>query len=103
MLRATEAMPAAVDRLYLVRDLFGRVRISVSDAVEDDESCQNMLKHFARNLHRELGPHAYNEAEAVLFVDEEMLEELGAVARPLDLFVSNEQTGHAGCTGSNVW
>ena len=94
VLRATEAMPAAIDRLYLVRDLFGRVRISVSDAVEDDESSQDVLKHFARNLHRELGPHGYDEEEAVLFVDEEMLEELGAVGRPLDLFVSSGQTGH---------
>lgn len=93
VLRATEAMPAAIDRLYLVRDLLGRVRIFVSDAVEDDESCQNALKHFARNLRRELGPHGYDEEEAVLFVDEEMLKELSEVARPLDLFVSTGKTG----------
>ncbi len=91
VLRATEAMPGAIDRLYLVRDLFGRVRISVSDAVEDDESCQDALKHFARNLHRELGPHGYSEEEAILFVDEEMLEEISETARPL---VSSGQTGH---------
>ncbi len=92
VLRATEeTMPDAIDRLYLVRDLFGRVRISVSDAVEDDESCQNALKHFARNLHRELGPHGYSEEEAVLFVDEEMLEEISEAARPL---VSSGQTEH---------
>ena len=91
VLRATEAMPGAIDRLYLVRDLLGRVRISVSDAVENDESCQNALKHFARNLHRELGPHGYSEEEAVLFVDEEMLEEISEAARPL---VSSGQTEH---------
>ena len=95
VLSTTETMPAAVDRLYLVRDLLGRVRISVSDTVEDDESCQDALKRFARNLQRELGPHGYNEEEAVLFVDEKMLDELSEVARPLELFISGGKTGHA--------
>ena len=93
VIRTTEAMPAAIDRLYLVRDLFGRVRISVSDAVENDASCQHSLKLFAANLQRELGPHGYNAEEAVLFVDEEMLEELSETARPLDLFASRGSAG----------
>ena len=92
VLRSTAAMPAAIDRLYLVRDLLGRVRIAVSDAVEEDKACQDVLKHFARNLHRALGPHGYDEEEAVLFVDEEMLEELSEVARLPDLFVSRGKT-----------
>ena len=95
VLRTPEMMSAALDRLYLVRDLLGRVRIAVSDAVEDDASCQDALKHLARNLQRELGPHGYNAEEAVLFADEEMLEDLSEVARPLKLFVSRGKTEHA--------
>ena len=83
VLRATAAMPDTIDRLYLVRDLFGRVRISVSEAIEADASCRDALKRFAKALKRELGPHGYDAEEAVLFVDEEMLEELKGVAQPL--------------------
>ena len=31
---------AAIECVYLVRDLFGRVRVSVSDAVEADQPSQ---------------------------------------------------------------
>ena len=90
---ATVAKPNAIDQLYLVRDLFGRVRIAVSDAVEADERCQETLNRLAEGLQQELGSHGYNREEAVLFVDEEMLTELNQIARPLESFVLREKTG----------
>ena len=38
-LNAEEPIPEAAGRVYLVRNLYGQVRVSVSDAVENDASC----------------------------------------------------------------
>ena len=71
-------------RLYLVRDLLGKVRISVSDAVEDDDSWRAALQRLAASMQSELGAHGYPAEDAVLFVDAGMLEDLDNVAREIN-------------------
>ena len=67
-------MPDAIDRLYLVRDLSGRVRLSVSDRLEADPACRDALQNLARALHGRLGAHGYAPDRAVLFVDDSLLK-----------------------------
>ena len=71
--------PAAVDRLYLVRDLSGRVRLSVSDRFEADPACRDALRRLACALHDRLGAHGYAPDSAVLFVDDSLLKALEPV------------------------
>ena len=73
-------MPDAVDRLYLVRDLSGRVRLSVSDRLEADPACRDALQRLAGTLHDRLGAHGYAPDRAVLFVDDSLLKTLAPVS-----------------------
>lgn len=75
--------PVMVERVYVVRDLLGRVRISVSDALEDDEASQAALQRLAVHLQAALGPHGYAAEDAVLFVDTAVLEDLDDEAREI--------------------
>ncbi len=72
----TESLPKGVLPLYLIRDLFGRVRLAVSDAVEADETCRAALQNLAGRLYRTLGAHGYPPDEAVLFPGSAMLQPL---------------------------
>ena len=76
-----EAIPEAIHSLYLVRDLRGRVRISVSDTVESDEVCRDALDALADRLFEVLGAHGYPPEEAVLFVSDTTLESLRDTAK----------------------
>ena len=74
--RASEALSEA-GGIYLVRDLLGKVHISVSEEMETSETCRVALQDLAHKLHETLGPHGYPlEEDAVLFVDSAMLEDL---------------------------
>ena len=61
--------------VYLVRNLYGKVRIAVSDEVRD-EARRNALSRLAVRLQEKLGAYAYPEETAVLFVDSERLKTL---------------------------
>ena len=82
VLRAAQA-PNGVLPLYLVRNLRGRVRISVSQALEADEACRAALRELASKLADALGPHGYPPDDAVLYVDEPMLAMLQDAAKPI--------------------
>ena len=69
-------IPDGIGRLYLVRDLSGRVRISASDRIEADRDSQDALQRLARFLHENLGAHGYEPTRAVLFVDDSLLKTL---------------------------
>ena len=69
-------IPGGIGRLYLVRDLSGRVRISASDRIETDPASRDALQHLARFLHDGLGAHGYAPERAVLFVDDSLLKTL---------------------------
>ena len=80
-------LPDDVAPLYLVRNLLGRVSVSVSDPVKSDPVKKNAgreaLQRLAHALRAELGPHGYSVEDAVLFVDPAMLDTLAAVRREL--------------------
>ena len=83
LLGAPGALPENLPDIYLVRDLFGKIRLSVSDAVALGHEAQNALQRLAANLHRALGVRAYAPEQALLFVDQALLDPLKQEAREL--------------------
>ena len=83
-LLTAEAVPETVRPLYLVRNLFGKVRISVSDAVEEDESCRDALQRLANGLGEVLGAHGHPPGNAVLFVEPALLADLDETAQKIE-------------------
>ncbi len=76
-------LPSRLPPFYLVRNLRGRVRISVSEAEENDAPRRAALRELAGKLADALGPHGYPADDAVLFVGEAMLAMLQEAARPM--------------------
>ena len=78
-----EAMPEGAYPLYLVRNLHGRVRVSVSADVEADEGCRAALSGLAERLATALGAHGYPADEGISFVDAAMLAALQETAKEM--------------------
>ena len=74
-------IPEQAIPLFLVRDLLGKVRVAVSEAVEEDESCRDALRHLSDSLQGALGARGYPAQDLVLFVDGAGLEELRGEGR----------------------
>ena len=70
--------------LYVIRDLMGKVRLTVSEAVETSEADRVTLGQLADRLHETLGTRSYGTEDVVLFVDSAMLEHLHATAQEID-------------------
>ena len=87
--RASEALAGAetpdVD-IYLVRNLFGKLRISVSDVVEENENHCAALERLAGKLTEALGSRGYPADDGVLYVSESLLDEVKGTARRLEGF-----------------
>ena len=87
--RVTEALagayiPESVDRLYVVRNLFGKVRISVSEKVGDDESCRAALQELACKIGAAAGKHGYGPDETgVLYLSDGMFGTLPDDSEPV--------------------
>ena len=79
-----ETAPDKACPLYLVRNLYGKVRVSVSDSVESDESCHYALQRLADKLSEALGAHGHPPGSGVLFVSPAMLKSLDDAAREID-------------------
>ena len=73
--------PRGIERVYVVRDLYGKVRIAVADPLEANEQYRSWLEDKARLLCERLGPHGYPPEDAVLFLDDELMGELHRDAR----------------------
>ena len=73
--RGAKALSEA-GRIYLVRDLLGKVHISVSEEMETSETVRTVLEPLARRLHETLGPHGFPAEDAVLFADAALLDDL---------------------------
>jgi len=69
--------------IFLVRDLLGRLRISVSEAMEEDEKCREALTRLADALSKSLGAHGYSNEQGTLFVGDALLETLRDTAQKL--------------------
>ena len=76
-----EEIPERARPVYLVRNLYGQVGVSASDAVEEDLSCRDALQRLADRLHDVLGPHGPSPKTGVLFVDQSLLASLDSTAR----------------------
>ena len=98
-----EAVPGKAGPLYLVRNLFGRVRISVSDAAHADESCREALRRLADRLCEALGAHGYPSKKGVLFVDQAMLDTLKGDAVKVESIESDVYWDDRLMTGSGWW
>ena len=82
ILRNTSGALAVAEPIYVVRDLRGKVRLSVA---EDEESADTYaaLQELAKKLQETLGPHGYPAEDAVLFVDAAVLKGLDMEAREI--------------------
>lgn len=74
---------AGIEPVFLVRDLLGKLRVSVSDAIEEDENCLGALAGLADALSKSLGAHGYSKEQGLLFVDDALLKTLRETAQEL--------------------
>ncbi len=97
-------VPECIDRIYLLRNLHGRVRITVSDVHQQDEACQDALRTLGRRLHDALGAHGHSSDHAVAFARPELLAAIADTARPVRprvFWVDRLLTGHGWWTVGN--
>ena len=72
--------------IYLIRNLFGKVRMSVPEKAEDDEACREALRRLAGKLSAALGTRGHPPDRSILFVSQALLETLGDTAQPIEGF-----------------
>ena len=72
--------------IYLIRNLFGKVRMSVPEKAEDDEACREALRRLAGKLSAALGTRGHPPDRSILFVSQALLEMLGDTAQPIEGF-----------------
>lgn len=89
--------------VYIVCDLMGRVRLTVSEAVETCKVGRVTLVELAGRLHEKLAARSYRVEDAVLFVDSAMLEALGAVAQEADARIPGVYWVDRLVTGGDWW
>ena len=75
------AIPERAGPVYLIRNLRGQVRVSVSEEVENDVSCREALDSLAAQLHDRLGAHGAPREGKVLFVAPALLDKAKETAR----------------------
>ena len=81
ILRHQEYRP--IDRIYVIRDLHGKIRLAVSDTLESDEGSRQWLTGKAKMLQEHLGAHSLRPEDAILFLDSELLAELHRDSREI--------------------
>ena len=89
--------PPEIPALYVVRDLLGKVRLSVSESVRQNSVTEEWLRLLARTLHENLGVRSYPQQESVLVVDQEVLDSLRHTAQeihPRVYWADRLVTGH---------
>ena len=69
-------LPGGVDRIFLIRDLLGILHIAVSDDLEEFEESQQNLQGLGKDLSAALGPRASSADSAIMFLNDEVLDEL---------------------------
>ena len=62
--------------LYVIRDLYGKVRLAVAEALERDENASRWLQGRAQMLCERLGNRSLPAPDATLFLDPELMAEL---------------------------
>ena len=69
--------PEDAPTLYVICDLYGKVRIVLSDEHRDDSKYHDLTKTITDQLHEALGPHAYPSKDSLLYVPLGMFNEPG--------------------------
>ncbi len=87
--RAAEAVdalppaPAGLSKIWLVRNLHGRLRICVGNECEADREIREFLRDAAVRLHEVLGVRSHEPEQGVLFVGDQLLDSLEQGGQPL--------------------
>lgn len=82
---AGQALPGGIGRLYIVRNVRGKVRLAVSHSVEDEASCASALRRLADKTTRAAGAYGVAEPErGVLYVHDETMQALEQGAQPIE-------------------
>ena len=74
---------SAVERIYVIRDLHGKVRLAVPETIEEDDRATQWLRTKAKLLQKRLGVRSYPPEDAILFLDAELLSELRQDSREM--------------------
>ena len=101
---APDSWPEGAPDLYVVRDLYGRIRIVLSedskDTVKKSKEYSSCLKGITNSLLKDLGPRAYPSKDSVLYAPSYLLAEPGHAIHEIDphtnvFFVERLVTGHS--------
>ena len=105
VLKGSQEEVHGLREVYLVRNLYGKMRIAVSDEVREDEARRNASIRLAVRLREKLGAYACPEETAVLFVDSERLKTLREDASKIESNVleSNIYWVDRVMTGGDWW
>ena len=76
-------LPAGVGDLHLVRNVYGRVYVAVSDEREPSAEARATLERLAGALAGRLGAHGNVSATPVLYVSRSLIDSLRGSLRPL--------------------
>lgn len=68
--------PASLERIYVIRDLYGKVRLAASEAHLSDEGARQWLNDQAKLLQQRLAARSFPPEDAVLFLDAGLMAEL---------------------------
>lgn len=74
---------SSIDHIYVIRDLHGKIRLAVPDALESDEKAGQWLTGEVKMLQERLGAHSFPPEDAILFLDSELLAELRRDSREI--------------------
>ena len=69
--------PEEAPSLYVIRDLYGRIRIALSEEFKNDPKYHDLTKSITDRLRKDLGPRAYPSKNSVLYVPSYLLDEPG--------------------------
>ena len=82
---AGQEIPGRIDRLYIVRNVRGKVRLVASRPVEDEEGCAAALRRLADKAARAAGAYGVSGPErGVLYVHDETMTSLAQGAQPVE-------------------
>ena len=75
--------PIPIGRIYVIRDLYGKVRLAVPEESANDDGARKWLEAKAETLRERLGARSYPLDEAVLYLDPSLIAELRRDGREL--------------------
>ena len=77
-------LPENAPPIYVIRDMFGKIGLSVSDEFESDDGLSAALSRLAEALSARLGAHGRASNRNILWVHRELLGTLKATAQEVD-------------------